>query len=157
MLAWVVIYRGHLRQPPRHPHDARFPLRSFTSFTPFTSFTSFISHLPYALPSSVSRKSFTCRSYENTGGGGVFFPFWDRHTCRTFGVSTFPYPPKSLPFNSFADPHLLNLYPAILYKKGGGGGHPLFPTASLLPLLRSPTGHGTRVTSHGSPEVVSCG
>src|SRR5258708_16795682 len=33
------------------------------------------SHLPYTLPSSVSRKSFLCHSYENTGGVQVFFPF----------------------------------------------------------------------------------
>jgi hypothetical protein len=36
-----------------------------------------VSHLPYTLPSSVSCKSFVCRSYENTGGVGVFFPFWN--------------------------------------------------------------------------------
>jgi hypothetical protein len=34
-------------------------------------------HLPYALPSSVSCNSFICHSYENTGGVGVFFPFWN--------------------------------------------------------------------------------
>jgi len=34
-------------------------------------------HLPYTLPSSVSCKSFACHSYENTGGVGVFFPFWN--------------------------------------------------------------------------------
>src|SRR6266481_2379964 len=33
------------------------------------------SHSPYTLPSSVSRKSFACLSYENTRGVGVFFPF----------------------------------------------------------------------------------
>jgi hypothetical protein len=33
-------------------------------------------HSPYTLPSSVSHKSFTCHSYENTGGVGAFFPFW---------------------------------------------------------------------------------
>src|SRR6266404_2692671 len=31
---------------------------------------------PYTLPSSVSRKSCICHSYENTEGVGVFFPFW---------------------------------------------------------------------------------
>ncbi len=36
-----------------------------------------IFHSPYTLPSSVSRKSFACHSYENTGGVGVFFPFWN--------------------------------------------------------------------------------
>jgi hypothetical protein len=34
-------------------------------------------HSPYTLPSSVSHKSFACHSYENTGGVGVFFPFWN--------------------------------------------------------------------------------
>src|SRR6266851_4034169 len=33
------------------------------------------SHSPYTLPSSVSRKSFACHSYENTRGVEVFFPF----------------------------------------------------------------------------------
>src|SRR6266478_6129031 len=32
------------------------------------------SHLPYALPSSASRKSFACRSYENTRGVGGSIP-----------------------------------------------------------------------------------
>jgi hypothetical protein len=41
-----------------------------------------ISHLPYTLPSSVSRKSFGCCSYENTGGVGVFFPFWNESYYR---------------------------------------------------------------------------
>jgi len=52
------------------------------------------SHLPYTLPSSVSRKSFTCRSYENTGGVGIFFPFWDTPTCRRFVLTCrrFPIP-----------------------------------------------------------------
>jgi len=35
------------------------------------------SHLPYTLPSSVSSNPFICHSYENTGGVGVFFPFWN--------------------------------------------------------------------------------
>src|SRR6266849_6098776 len=34
-------------------------------------------HCPYTLPSSVSCKSCACHSYENTGGVGVFFPFWN--------------------------------------------------------------------------------
>src|SRR5260370_8967036 len=34
-------------------------------------------HSPYTLPSSVSCRSGVCHSYENTGGGGVFFPFWN--------------------------------------------------------------------------------
>ena len=46
-------------------------------------FSFLLSHLPYILPSSVSRKSFACHSYENTGGVGVFFPFWNSsHAAR---------------------------------------------------------------------------
>jgi len=36
-----------------------------------------IFHLPYTLPSSVSRKPFIYHSCENTGGVRVFFPFWN--------------------------------------------------------------------------------
>jgi len=35
-------------------------------------------HSPYTLPSSVASNSFACHSYENTGGVGVSFPFWNR-------------------------------------------------------------------------------
>ncbi len=42
-------------------------------------------HSPYTLPSSVSCKSSACHSYENTGGVGVFFPFWNSLVgCRGF-------------------------------------------------------------------------
>src|SRR5437899_3928724 len=43
------------------------------------------SHLPYTLPSSVSRNPFVCHSYENYRGCGVFFPFWNSpRRCRRF-------------------------------------------------------------------------
>jgi alpha-beta hydrolase superfamily lysophospholipase len=46
---------------------------------------SIVFHLPYPLPSSVSCNPFACHSCENTGGGGVFFPFWDSFLdVRTF-------------------------------------------------------------------------
>src|SRR6267154_5635067 len=35
------------------------------------------SHLPYTLPSSVSRKSFNCHSYENCRGVYQQFPLWN--------------------------------------------------------------------------------
>src|SRR5713226_7255046 len=35
------------------------------------------SHSPYTLPSSVSRKSFICHSYENCRGVYQQFPFWN--------------------------------------------------------------------------------
>ena len=34
-------------------------------------------HLPYTLPSSVSRNSFVCHSYENSRGVYQQFPFWN--------------------------------------------------------------------------------
>src|SRR6266852_7005198 len=46
------------------------------------------SHSPYTLPSSVSRISFICHSYENTGGVGVFFPFWNSPSCALFKASS---------------------------------------------------------------------
>ena len=53
-------------------------------------------------------------------------------------LSTFALP-KSLPLNLFADPHPLNLYATILYKKGGGRGVsgtgiPTLPHSSLSSL-----------------------
>ena len=45
--------------------------------SPNLSSLSPISHPPYTLPSSVVHKSIICHSYENTGGVGVFFPFWN--------------------------------------------------------------------------------
>src|SRR5258705_11744438 len=63
---------------------------AFHSSPFFTSLHHYLltSSFPYTLPSSVSRKSFVCRSYENTRGVWVFFPFWNwssirsaRHTC----------------------------------------------------------------------------
>jgi hypothetical protein len=50
-------------------------------------------HLPYALPSSVSRNSFICHSYENTGGVGVFFPFWNPRTPPRHFRRHCPLPP----------------------------------------------------------------
>src|SRR5713101_1372344 len=56
-------------------------------------------HCPYTLPSSVSRKSCICHSYENTGGVGVFFPFWNSSlpTRRTSLATVF----KSFLFTSW--------------------------------------------------------
>ena len=73
MLAWVVIYQRHFRHstPISSSLCAQrlyvklsdsFPT-SF-SFTSSISFTSFVSHLPYTLPSSVSRNPFVCHSCE---------------------------------------------------------------------------------------------
>src|SRR3981189_3880918 len=46
-------------------------------------------HSQYTLPSSVSHNPFVCHSYENTGVGGEFFPFWDAPTFRRSDLQTF--------------------------------------------------------------------
>src|SRR6266436_6879124 len=62
---------------------------------PYPAFS--ISHSPYTLPSSASRKSCICHSYENTGGVGVFFPFWKGLRGRGDGNSHF----TQVPFSSY--------------------------------------------------------
>src|SRR5258705_2352377 len=49
---------------------------AFHSSPFFTSLHRYLltSSFPYTLPSSVSRKSFVCHSYENTGGYGGILP-----------------------------------------------------------------------------------
>ncbi len=185
MLAWVVIYRRHLR----HSTSISSSLRARRLWVKFSdslppSF-SFASHLPYLLPSSVSCKSFGCRSCKkcrvslalssffslfeqrvthkscavkrlrtlSKNNRGVYqqFPFWnfriprrfDVQTFRRFNVATLPHPPKSLPFNPFADPHPVNLYATILYKNGGGRGCP--PTTLH---------HGSRITLHRAGDFI---
>src|SRR5713226_863582 len=139
MLAWVVICRRHLGQS-RKPHlpaalGAKGAIRPFRISLPRSSFNISICKcavcipdassgpsniptfgFPYLLPSSVSRNPFVCHSYENTGGVGVFFPVWDALASRRFNAPALSFPPKSLSFNLFADPHPLNLYPTIFYK-----------------------------------------
>ncbi len=64
------------------------------------------SHLPYALPSSASRKSFACRSYENTRGVGVVFPLArscsghtnPQHQSLSPYLVTCTHPRRSRPF-----------------------------------------------------------
>src|SRR5882672_8464975 len=82
------------------------------------------SHLPYTLPSSVSRNFFACHSYENTGGVGVFFPFRNsslatHHSPLSFTVRCI-IPPREYPAerNGVSRPRLLdrkrNHHPRIL-------------------------------------------
>src|SRR6266567_3048098 len=58
----------------------------------------------------------------------LFSPvFVESHPCRSLdpfaGLTSISYPlkPNSLRLNLFADPHPLNLYATIFYKKAGGG------------------------------------
>src|SRR6267378_7422917 len=67
-------------QHPRRPLASFLGLASFKpdiSLNPLPADCPPIFHLPYTLPSSVSRKPFIYHSYENTGGVRVFFPFWN--------------------------------------------------------------------------------
>src|SRR5207245_1988004 len=65
----------------------RFPHRRFFVLS------SRIFHSPYTLPSSVSCNSFTCHSYENTGGVGVFFPIWNSsHRLSISSLHDSPFP-----------------------------------------------------------------
>ena len=90
-------------------------------------------HLPYALPSSVSCKSFICHSYENTGGVGVFFPFWNGGPQ--------PAPSTHCPSNShgiisFADPHPLTIIESYRFENRGreaflGSQHCNLPPANV--------------------------
>jgi hypothetical protein len=122
-----VFVESHPRRSPRSENVQTCQHSNVqTSFTP----NSPSSHLPYTLPSSVSRKSFTCRSYENTGGVGVFFPFWDTPTCRRFDVQTFSLSPAfsnscalfcaQQKLNSF----LFKRFCTLSQKPPGGGGGP---------------------------------
>src|SRR5260370_30043537 len=81
MLAWVVMIGRHTRRPtPKSPflHTAPAPTRSrclcvkLSDFFPPTFLV--VSHLPYLLPSSVSRNPFVCHSYENCRGVYQQFP-----------------------------------------------------------------------------------
>src|SRR5260370_1087540 len=87
MLAWVVIYRRHLRQSPHSRFIRTLPLPA--------------SHLPYALPSSVSRNPFVCHSYENC-----------RVTSFKPKVFLFPRRALSLLFSLFVPRAFQNSFPS---------------------------------------------
>src|SRR5260370_13449632 len=67
--------------------------------------------------------------FEKGGGEGHI---GGREYSQPAGV---PHPAKSLPFNLFADPHPLDLYPAIFYKKDEGPGS---TSGSFLYIQRLP-------------------
>src|SRR5260370_35347790 len=67
MIAWVVIDRRHFTQSGLCEGSRQASPFASAPYS-FISFTSFVSHLPYSLPSSVSRNSFVWHSYETAGG-----------------------------------------------------------------------------------------
>jgi len=99
MVAWVVIDRRHRRQSGKPSAIRPFPssfllhrrLNIWTLRRPDAPF-----HLPYLLPSSVSRKSFACHSSAPSGAEGrsslaailKFFLFTSLRTLLLFFVSS---------------------------------------------------------------------
>src|SRR5258708_20273293 len=73
MLAWVVMFRRH------HRHALPIPVSPHSNCWPSPPSFLFVFHLPYALPSSVSRIPFVCHSYENCRGVYQQFPLWTRY------------------------------------------------------------------------------
>ena len=61
-----------------------------------------------------------------------------RSDLQTFRRADDPYQAKPFPVNLFADPHPLNLYATILYKKGGGRGLSHLPTLTRSNVQTSP-------------------
>jgi hypothetical protein len=74
-------------------------------------------HSPYTLPSSVSRKSFACHSYENTGGVGAFFPFWNSSGSLTTPILV-------LSFHTLTNCKILQLLCFDIHTKLPGGYPP---------------------------------
>jgi hypothetical protein len=74
---------------------------------PISNFSRLLSLVFATLTDSTSRKSFTCHSYENSGGGTQFFPLWNSQpstsSCDLSAVSCGPenghgYKPSSQRF-----------------------------------------------------------
>jgi hypothetical protein len=74
MIPWVVIDRRHRRQPRKSRALPRLLLFNVPTCKP-SNIPTFA--FPYTLPSSVSRNSFICHSYENCRGVYQQFPFWN--------------------------------------------------------------------------------
>ena len=66
MIAWVVIDRRHFTQSGLREVSRQASPFASAPYS-FISFTSFVSHLPYPLPSSVSRNSFVWHSTKTAG------------------------------------------------------------------------------------------
>jgi hypothetical protein len=126
-------------------HHPRRPLASFLGVVPISHSSSALllptDHCPLLtielspldatlmdISASVANKRLTARLSPSNAtltkkqGGG-----YSRRSCCS---------PKSLPHNSFADPHRLNPYATIFYKKGGGGRG--LPDAPLPPIVLLP-------------------
>jgi len=143
MIAWVVIDRRHFTQRASCEGftqsgrcEGSRQANPFASAPySFISITSFVSHLPYSLPSSVSRNSFVWHSYENCRGCVPTIPNVENSQCTrkelsarvciqvlSFQILAHSFAPKKtqlLPFQPI---------PHSLLKNTGGG----VPTLSSM-------------------------
>src|SRR6266478_2379204 len=83
MVAWVVINHHRPRQSTPKSSSLRTLCLCVELSDAFPSKFPFVSHLPYVLPSCVSRNPFVCHSYENCRGVYQQFPFWNSTFARS--------------------------------------------------------------------------
>jgi hypothetical protein len=163
MIPWVVIDRRHHRQPRKSRALPRLFLFNIPTCKP-SNIPTF--GFPYLLPSSVSRKSCACHSYENCRGVYQQFPFWlalsraegftqersarREHsplaTRRSFTPVLSGHWPLS--FNSC----LFKLLRTLLRLQKLN----LFPFNRFCTLFKKPPGVGGGSTRHNPVQVVSC-
>ena len=126
-----------------HPSYSNRPFWSYRFTGTLPQFISFVCHRLQTLPSSVSCKSFVCHSYENTGGVGVFFPFWNSFRSALPWISSFLLPSYSASafFVRFCIPDAVAGHPGCLHRDG-------FRSRVRRFSLRFSTDHGPQVADH---------
>ena len=104
-----------LRSPSSYSSNIVVPLR--VTFSNGTNRTIF--HSPYTLPSSVSYKPFSCRSYENCRGVYQQFQFWFKPIATTKGSSALVTSPhyciQVLSFHTLAHSFALTKNSTLLF------------------------------------------
>jgi hypothetical protein len=154
MIPWVVIDRRYLRQSRKSRALPRLFLFNIPTCKP-SNIPTF--GFPYLLPSSVSRKSCACHSYENCRGVYQQFPFWlalsraegfTQSDLREGNTHRSPLLTGHFPSTTVFS-HSCALFCA--YKKLN-----LFPFNHFCTLSKKPPGVGGGSTRHNPVQVVSC-
>ena len=127
MIAWVVIDRRHFTQSGLREGSRQASPFASAPYS-FISFTSFVSHLPYSLPSSVSRNSFVWHSYENCRGVCQQFPMWkipialERNSQPAFVFKFFFFTfLRTLLHRKKLNSFLFKRFRTLCFKNTGGG------------------------------------
>src|SRR6266849_2354056 len=127
MIAWVVIDRRHFTQSGLREGSRQASPFASAPYS-FISFTSFVSHLPYSLPSSVSRNSFVWHSYENCRGVCQQFAMWkipialERNSQPAFGFKFFLFTfLRTLLHRRKLNSFLFKRFRTLCFKNTGGG------------------------------------